>query len=739
MIRKSVLLFFISLPLFAQKIGIWKNYSDMKTTSAVAITDNGFWAVASGGIFRFSNSDSTYKILNKADGLNSQILTSIAVDGSGKIWVGSQEGYINAYNPLYNSLLRVFEIYNSAKSQKQINQIFIINDTAFVSTDFGISLINTANGSFYDSFLKLGTFPSETKIKYAYKDKLIYAVTELGIAVQKEGQNNLSAPESWDNYYTNSQIGASTVNSVGKFGNKILAATNNGLFELVGNIWNTYSLTGININDFASLGSTLYAVANQKIYSLKNNIATEVYSANNIQIKSIRVKDDGTIYCATSSGILKYKNGSVSFLFPNGPETNNFASLTVDNDGKLWVGTGSDVYGVGVFEFDGTTWKVYNVNNTDAFLSNAFHNVYAAPDNTKYFCNWGKGVTVFKNGTFQTYSAFNSSLTGIPDDPNFVVIYDVKADSKGNAWMTNLLSVSKTPLSVLTTSGDLINYTFTNLPITESSLIGKLAVDQFDTKWFAVTKGTLGLYYFNENGTLTNLNDDTQGYLTESNGLISNAITALAVDKRGQLWVGTNQGISLITDVSKPGSSITNSVGFALRNQTISSIAVDPLNQKWVGTNNGVYLLSQDGIQLLEHYTASNSPIANDNIKSLAIDQKNGIVYIGTDFGLSSVTTSSMQPQESFSELFVYPNPVLLQNENTVTITIDGLVKNSQIKIFNMSGKLIADFASPGGRVAFWNGKDLEGRSVPSGIYIITAFDEEANNVATAKLAVIKK
>ncbi len=738
MIRKLVLFYFVSLSIFAQGIGTWKNYSDMKSTKAIVLTNDGLWAATSGGVFNFNFADSSYNIITKADGLSSQILTSITSDNEGRVWIGSEEGYINSYSPDDGSIIKVLDIYNSDKSKKQINHLFISNDTVFVSTDFGISLINSADGSFFDSFLKFGDFAAETSIKYTYKDNLLYVATDLGIAVQKEGSQNLSAPESWDSYLLGTGIAATTVNSIGKFENKISAATDNGLFEFNNGQWTSYLFAGTNIIQFGSAGNTFYLISDTKLYSFENNQINTLYENDNIQFNSIQIENDGTVYCATSEGVLHYKNGSIKFLYPNGPESNTFVNLSIDNNGNLWVATGTDVSGVGIFKFDGQNWTTYNTSNTPSFQSNAFYSVNASGSKV-YFGNWGKGITVYDGNVFKTYNAFNSSLTGTPDDPHFVVIYDTKTDSKGNAWMTNFQSASRAPLSVLTPDSTIYNFEFRNPIITESGIIRKLAIDQYDTKWFIVTSGNSGVYYFNDNGTLNDLSDDVQGYISSSNGLLSDDITALVVDKRGQLWVGTNIGISLIQDVTNPKASISNSVGFALRNLNVTSIVVDPLNQKWIATNNGVFVYSPDCIQLLEHYTASNSPIPNDNIRSLAIDEKNGIVYIGTDFGLSSLTTPSMQPQESFTDLFVYPNPLIVQNNSTNTVTIDGLVSNSLIKIFDINGKLIANFASPGGRVAFWNGRDLDGNYVSSGVYVIVAYDEEANNVATTKLAVIKK
>ena len=66
-------------------------------------------------------------------------------------------------------------------------------------------------------------------------------------------------------------------------------------------------------------------------------------------------------------------------------------------------------------------------------------------------------------------------------------------------------------------------------------------------------------------------------------------------------------------------------------------------------------------------------------------------------------------------------------------------LEDSLIKILTVNGKLISEFTSPGGRIGFWDGKDLDGNIVPSGIYIIIAYDEDADNIATSKVAVIRK
>ena len=72
-------------------------------------------------------------------------------------------------------------------------------------------------------------------------------------------------------------------------------------------------------------------------------------------------------------------------------------------------------------------------------------------------------------------------------------------------------------------------------------------------------------------------------------------------------------------------------------------------------------------------------------------------------------------------------------------LTIDGLVRDSEIKIITIAGKLVAEFSSPGGRTAFWDGRDDNGNLINSGVYIVIAFDSEGNNTITGKVAVFRK
>ncbi|MFA7228123.1 MAG: two-component regulator propeller domain-containing protein [Melioribacteraceae bacterium] len=739
-VKICLILFAFFSSLYPQSPGEWKIYSDMKKINGTSVTSSGIWAATDGAAFNFSFGDSSFSSVTKANGLNSQILTAIAVDNAGKVWFGSKEGYINVFDPADNSIIKITDIVQSNKTLKQINDIFIKGDSVFVSYDFGLSIINAKTFSFIDSFLKLGNFSAESKIISSFKSSLIYAVTEYGIAVQKSGATNLSAPESWNNFSIFSFLPTNSSPSATKviqYNGQILLATSNGIYTFTNNTWLPFAFQGNRILDLKVSGTSLYAVNASQILKYANGQESVLLTHNQAIFTSINVAADQTVYVSTSQGLLEFKNSRTRFIYPDGPAGNLFVNLSVDPAGILWIATGKNGAGKGFFRFNGTDWKLYSKTSHPVLPSNDYYNVYAAPDSTVYFCNWGNGIAAIKNNEIKTITAKNSTLIGIVQDLSFLAVPDCKTDSKGNLWILNTQSASRKPISVLQKNNTMVHYSFTNPSLSESDNVDKLVIDQFDTKWFTVTvAGRFGLYYFNENKTFDNLTDDTQGFLNSSNNLQSDIITALAVDQRGYLWIGTNVGVNVITDPSKP--KVTTNLGAALRNQTVSCIAVDPIDQKWIGTQQGIFVLSSDGIQLVGQYNTKNSPLPSDDIKSIAFDSKNGIVYIGTDYGLAALQTASIQPEQSFGEISVYPNP-FVPGDGNASLTIEGLIKDTSIRIFTISGELIRDFKSPGGKIAFWDGKDSSGNSVPTGIYLIVAYDEEANNVKTSKVAVIKK
>jgi len=334
-------------------------------------------------------------------------------------------------------------------------------------------------------------------------------------------------------------------------------------------------------------------------------------------------------------------------------------------------------------------------------------------------------------------------MQGIPTDTNFLVITGFATDSKNNTWILNLAAADRRTLSMLTASGEWHHFM---IPAAQNRTLLEhfnLDIDPYDTKWFGSTDvSKRGVFYFNEMNTYDNDGDDRSGFITTTDGLNNDEVNTIVVDKRGDVWVGTGQGVNVISNTNSITSSnnpslVITSV-FALRQQAINDIAVDPINQKWVATNQGLLLVNSDGSRLITTLDSKNSPLLSDQIITVTIDQNAGIVYAATNNGLTSFETPYILPKESFESLFIYPNPFEI-NGTGAQLTIDGLVRDTEIKVLSIDGKVVAEFSSPGGRVAFWDGKDNNGNFVNSGVYIIAAFDSEGSSLITGKVAVLHR
>jgi len=727
----------------AQQFTNWQNYTALKNVSDITIISDGFWSAASGGAFQYSNTTNQFYTLHKSDGLEGNSLTTVTEDKFGRTWFGSIEGIIDIYNIDDNSFNVILDIYNSNQINKNINDLTSSGDTMIVSSDFGVSLINVNNFLFYDTFFKFGSFPSNTRVNSTLKTGLFYVCTDAGIAIQKAGAVNLSAPESWNVYSTAQGLPSNKTLKAGVYQNSIIVCTDNGFSQFVNNTWNNFitELVNKNISDFQVNGDSILILSENNIYLYNNGILNLLYSST-VSLTKIEFKENYGILCASDNGSL-YLNTQLAgdFLSPNAPPVNQFPSMSVDANSKLWSASGKDVTGVGYYTYKGDTWDFFNTANTPELPANSVYFAYTS-GTTAYLGGWGYGFLEVNGNEKKLFNSANTGMQGIPQNPNFLVITGFGKDSRSNLWVLNYWAVDNKTLSMQTSDS---MYHFI-IPAAQGRTLqgnANLAIDPYDTKWFSCADPSrLGVFYFNENKTYDDPSDDRSDFLTTSDGLNTNDISDVVVDKRGDVWVATSLGVNIITNTSGVPTSGSSGLDirsvFVLRQQSVNAIAVDPLNQKWVGTNEGLLLVNSDGSRLLASFTAQNSALLSNQIRSIAIDADKGIVYVGTDEGLTSLETPYIKPVESYEELFIYPNPFYV-NSGTNLLTIDGLVQDTDIKILSISGALIAEFSSPGGRTAYWDGKDDSGDFVSTGVYIIVAYDSEGNDVITGKVAVLRE
>jgi hypothetical protein len=338
-----------------------------------------------------------------------------------------------------------------------------------------------------------------------------------------------------------------------------------------------------------------------------------------------------------------------------------------------------------------------------------------------------KTVTVFKNNGFVQPFGGTYRIT------NLVL------DKKNNLWMSNY--GADAPLVVKKADGSWQKFNIPNA--TGVNTASDIAIDDANQKWLVAPRG-IGVFVFNDNGTIDNKNDDKTKFIQKGVGLgnlPTNFVNCVVKDKNGKIWIGTADGIAIINCPE----SIMNSggcdaelkvvkydldAGLLFKQENVTTIAVDGANNKWIGTNNGVWLISDDAEKILFRFTKDNSPLPSNDINKIVVNPETGIVYIATDIGLVSFRGNATDGENTNDNLLVFPNPV--QSDYTGTIAIKGLVENADVKITDVAGQLVFRTKAQGGQ-AIWNGKNYLNQRPRTGVYYVFVTNADGSETKTGK------
>ncbi len=730
----------------------WINYTDLKNVVSISYdrVQPYAYCATTGGLYVVDiNGKSVIKKFTNIDGLLNNNLTSVYVDSLDRIWIGAADGSIVIHEFSTGKFRYIYDIKNSNENNKSINDFIQYGSSMFIATGYGIQKISVSNLNFLDApYYTLGMFTTKTKvITLSVKNDSLFAGTAVGIAYARIPNNNLNNPASWINYmntpFTLNVKASEVVN------NKIVFGSETGMGYFENGVWVNNPnpvTTGKNIKDIKLAGNNLYyIVANDIFVSNINNLSTgSVYGPNDSYLSLGSNKSGNPLVGVTEKGLmLPSASGSFEYIYPDCPNRNSFDNISIDGNGVLW-GAGGQT-DAGFYRFDGIKWEAYTTSTHPEIGSSNWFRRIVAGENQVWALSFGGGATLIEGNRIRNFNPSNSILPG-SDNPSFCVPFGGAFDNFGAFWMA-FFKVNN-GISLYEHAGDSAFYPFPNPSIINNTNFGSVAIDNYNTKWIESIAFPGGLYFFNDNGTPTVFSDDVYGvYYT--NDFSGNTVTGVIVDKNNEVWISTNNGVFIIRNplaaIQNPSQKpVPEKLGIISGNLKVPftensrCIAIDVLNQKWIGTeNNGVFHLSADGSTLIETFNVTNSPILSNQINSIAVSKIDGRAYFGTLNGLSSVLTDAILPLAEFDKIVCSPNPYVLPSR--VNLKIDGLIENSSIKIMSMSGDVVAEFDSPGGRIASWNGMDKKGNYVPTGIYLVVGFDKDGKKVGKGKLAVVKQ
>ena len=398
-----------------------------------------------------------------------------------------------------------------------------------------------------------------------------------------------------------------------------------------------------------------------------------------------------------------------------------------------------------------------NSVNLNSISINPFNN------NNVFISSFHGGLLEIENQEIiDLWDHLNSPLESIEisgSDYTSVRISDTEFDDSGLLWILN--SRIDSPLkSFDPNSGQWRSYDFTEIipdGLNDELGFSDIEIGQLGTKWIGGLRS--GLIGFNENSGSPLIK---KIFDYEQSNMPAEYVRSLAVDNNNHLWIGTIEGLRVLYNTTNffDSNVVAQQIVILedgipkelLEQQFISDIEVDGANNKWVGTiGSGIFYFSQNGQQTIHHFTKNNSPLPSNNINDISIDQYNGTIYIGTDKGLVSYNTGGSATESNFQNAFVFPNPVRPSfNMESEKIKIKGITDNVNIKITDIEGNLVAEAQSNinsrynnfnleiDGGTAFWNGKNLAGRLVSSGVYVVMLSELETFETKILKIMIIR-
>ena len=166
------------------------------------------------------------------------------------------------------------------------------------------------------------------------------------------------------------------------------------------------------------------------------------------------------------------------------------------------------------------------------------------------------------------------------------------------------------------------------------NFVRTIAQDEDGFMWFGSSEG---LDRFDGHQTLSFHHDSSQ-----PNSLSSNVISRILIDRQQRLWVGTfGGGLNLYREVSQDFLHFTTKTkNTVLTNDTVNALFEDSEGKVWVGTENGLNIVTIDentwSVKTIYQELGNPKSLTHNVVLSI-IETRNNEVWVGTNGGGISV------------------------------------------------------------------------------------------------------
>jgi hypothetical protein len=734
-----------------QPIGQWREHLPYYPTQQVVQGNNEMFAATTYNVFSVDENN-TITRYSKVTGLNDIGVNAIGWDStSNQLVIGYSNSNIDVLKG--RTVKNIGDVKRSNVSgDKTIYSVYCKNKKAYLCTGLGVIVADLEKYEIADTWI-IGNNGKQVKVNGLTTDgNFLYAATDEGLKRASITANNIADYRNWNSILKGAARMVMNVSDKIVFlkNDSIFIQTGNTFNVLYADAaWPIVSINASNgkllVCQRTSNGSSRVLVLNtagviEKTLAQQNIISYPKWAT---------LKDNEVWVADFFAGLSKF-GSSVERYVPDGPIGTASGDMIVSNH-TLYAAAGEvnsawnyQYNRNGIYILKDDKWDYKGYYNTPIFDS-VFDFITLAidPVNQSIWAgSYGGGlVNITDNNQIKIYKQnYLQSATG---DPASYRVSGLAFDKNNNLWISNYGAAQN--LAVRKPDGSFKSF---NIPFFHlENAVSQIVVDDANQLWIVSPKGN-GVFVYNYGNSIESNADDNWKYFKAGTGngnLPSNDVYCLAKDKNGFIWIGTSKGIGIVQcseqvftttacEAVLPVVQQDRFAGYLFQNEEVRTIAVDGANRKWVGTSNGVWLISPEGDKTIYRFTEDNSPLLSNDVKKITIDPTNGEVYIATFKGICSFRSTATETNAtSENKVLVFPNPVPPGYNGTIAIR--GVPENSSVKIAELNGRLVYETRSLGGQ-AVWNGRNYKGEKVASGVYIVLIKDDNGQERMATKIVI---
>lgn len=690
----------------------WRSMTSFSNARMMRVINDTLFIATSGGLLVITDPDLAGKQYTNLDGLGTVDINDIIRDAAGQKWIAGNGRLIK-----FDGFSSVrYPIIDNDGDQFRLLCVVDDGDYLWLGSDHGLILFSKTidGGQIQDAFQlfdNLNPAPEVNAVELAGDS--IWLATSAGLAVaDRSSHTALKSPANWKGYGIGEypELGSDTIWTVKRFEDSVYIGAAAGLFRL--------------------------DPATDTLVKLPYPVSSAV--------RQLRVENDSLfVYSYEGLGVLF--ESTVTGLSPPSPSALRTGILF---GGRRWLGSGMGIYfndGLSYQEYPFTglphndvtdvamtpdglmavlfrtlgpyEWRSGGWVRRPIFVSNRAIAMQSDRNGQFYVGTFGAGMWRIGD-TITQFTTSNSTLqeAGAPGS-NYVVCFDV-AVTDDYFFGVNFEPRDGTRLAIADLDHMDSPEGWTSLGVTDGLNGAQMVSADYHNQAVVIGSGLHGAFYYHLGPNPFDLSDDslTHYYQDHPNfryRIVSNSVRVVRFSPEGELWVGTNFGISRFDLGLESFVDVNLPAGFG---PDITAIDFDSRGNAWIGVKNG--LVRIDALTgEAEGFTTVNSGLLNDYVFNLTFDPISGNLYVATVSGLSVVLSTIGTPTEDLDSVYAFPNPfVISSSDDVLNFNFAG---NARLRIFTLVGELVAELPEP-----VWDGHNAAGKLAASGVYLYVLTDD---------------